>query len=108
MGQGFSPPNGDATRAFEQKAQTCARILGEAEKLARIGALGAPLLLLVFRANDILDDLDELLLTRHPLRDKAAFAEAAALHRQLERIQAAIPSSIRGQLRHRAPAPSQG
>ena len=78
------------------KADMCDTLLTEARRLVRIGQFEAPLNQLVFRACELLDDMDEVLLALHPVRNSGDFAVAAALHRQLEHIQAAIPAARRG------------
>ena len=85
-----------ANGSLARKAEICAKILAEARRLVRIGQLGAPLNQLVFRACELLDDLDEVLVALHPARNGGEFAMAAALHRELEQIQAAIPVPNRG------------
>jgi len=85
-----------ANGPLAHQVDMCASILTEARQLVRIGQFGAPLKQLVFRACELLDDMDEVLLALHPVRNSGDFAVAAALHRQLEQIQAAIPAARRG------------
>ncbi len=86
----------DANGVLARKADLCASILAEARRLVRIGQFEAPLNQLVFRACELLEDVDEVLVALHPIRDGGAFAVAAGLHRELEQIQAAIPAASRG------------
>lgn len=94
--------------SLARKADICARILAEAHRLVRMGQLGAPLNQLVFRACELLDDLDEVLVALHPARNRVDFAAAAALHRELEQIQAAIPDQNRGRPSASRAGPSVG
>jgi hypothetical protein len=82
-------------RPLAREAEICARNLAEARRFVRIGEFGPPLNHLVFRACEILDGMDELLVALHPARNGDEFAMAAALHRELEQIQAAIPVASR-------------
>jgi hypothetical protein len=92
----LDPPPQDAWvgvgLALARKADLCAEVLAEARRLVRIGRFGAPLNQLVFRARELLEDLDEVLVALHPARNAGEFSAAAALHRELEKIQAAIPA----------------
>jgi len=49
----------------------------------------------VARANELLDDADEMLLALDPPSDSRAFAAAAEAHRQLEIVEAAITAMRR-------------
>ena len=73
----------------------CDVVLVEARSRIRIGTLDARLDELVALAGEILDDLDTVLVTLDPLRHASDFATAARLHRDLEQIQSAIPSTSR-------------
>ena len=73
----------------------CDVILVEARSQIRIGKFAARLDELVFLAGEILDDLDIVLVKLDPLHDALEFAAAARLHRDLEHVQSAIPSSNR-------------
>ncbi len=86
--------NGSVTR----KAEVCDKVLAEARRLVRIGQHGPILNQLVFRACELLDDMDEELVLLHPVRNGGEFAIAAALHRELEQIQAAIPAHYRDRI----------
>ncbi len=70
----------------------CASILSDAQRLVRIGQFDTRLNQFVYHACELLDDMDEVLVSLHPVRDAADFTTAAGLHRVLEQIQAAIPS----------------
>ena len=76
----------------------CARTLVEAARLVRLGQLGPLLEQRISRACEVLDDIDDVLITLSPERNGAEFATAAALHRELEQIQAAIPVPLRKRL----------
>jgi len=84
---------GDALRW--PHAMLCARLLAKARWRARLGRFDARLVEWVYLASDLLDDLDEVLLTAHRSRDERYFAIAARLHRKLEQVQAAIPPAKR-------------
>lgn len=72
------------------KADICAKVLAQAHKLFHGGQLEASVGPLLLRAADLLDDIDELVLPLHPIRNVEEFALAARLHRDLESAQAAI------------------
>ena len=74
----------------------CDVLLVEARSRIHIGKFDARLDELVFLAGEILDDLDTVLVQLDPLHDASDFAAAARLHRDLEQVQSAIPSSNRG------------
>jgi hypothetical protein len=93
-----------ADGSFARNADNCAKVLADAHRLVRISRFGPSLNQLLFRACELLDDMDEVLVALHPARNRAEFASAAALHRKLEQIQAAIPGPCRG----RVPAPQDG
>ncbi len=94
---------GVAEAAVARKARACARILAEARRLARSGQPGPPLDQSLLRAVELLDDIDEVLVVLHPARNNEEFAMAAALHRDLEQIQAVI--AVRRRVRMSVPAP---
>jgi hypothetical protein len=73
----------------------CDVVLVEARSRIRTGKLDARLDELVVLAGELLDDLDTVLVTLDPLHHASEFATAARLHRDLEQIQSAIPSSSR-------------
>lgn len=50
---------------------------------------------LLGRACELLDEIDEALVARHPVRGQEVFARAAALHRDLEAIQSLMPPDRR-------------
>jgi hypothetical protein len=76
----------------------CARVIGKARWRARLRRHDARLAALLALADDRLGDLDETLVRCHPVRDALLFIEAARLHRELEQIQASIPSARRRRL----------
>jgi hypothetical protein len=75
---------------FDRKAGLCASVLVESTRLSRDGRQGAPLRRLIARACELLDELDELLVTLRPSRDSREVATAAVLHRELEHVQDAV------------------
>ena len=84
-----------ARETFSAKADFCADVLLEAHRLARLERAASQLNQYVARACDLLDDMDEVLVTLDPVHDSSDFATAAALHRQLECIQAAMSARRR-------------
>ena len=80
------------------KARICANVLTEARRLANAATFGPSLNQLIARACELLDDIDEILIALDPVRDARDFATAAALHRELEHIQAVVPARQRGRL----------
>jgi len=78
------------------KARICANVLTEARRLADAETFGPLLNQLIARACELLDDIDEILITLDPVGDAGNFATAAALHRKLEQIQAIVPARWRG------------
>ena len=79
-----------------RKARICASVLTEARRLADAENFGPLLNQLVARACVLLDELDEILIALDPVRDVGEFSKAAALHRDLEHIQASVPAQWRG------------
>ncbi len=105
-----SPPPLDRCRligvteaAVARKAHACDRILAEARRLVRTRQLGPPLDQSLLRACELLDDIDDMLVVLHPALNDEEFAMAAALHRDLEQIQALI--AARHRVRMTMPAP---
>lgn len=80
----------------ERLAELCAGALAESRRLVVRENFGAPLGQLLARATDVLDRIDEVLVGLDPQRDSQAFARAAALHRELEAVQARVPAVYRG------------
>jgi hypothetical protein len=74
----------------------CAQVLKEAHRLSGLSIYTADFGRLLSRASELLDEIDELLLTLHPESNPSEFAMAAELHRTLEQIQASIPARFRG------------
>jgi len=73
----------------------CDVLLVEARSRVRLCKFDARLDELIFLAGEILDDLDTVLVQLDPVHDASEFAAAAPLHRDLERVQSAIPPSNR-------------
>ena len=86
----LSGAHGDVPSDLERQAGLCAKVLAEARRLSSEGIFGAPLYRVVFRAGELLDDLDEILVDLDPVSDGPSFALAAKLHRELEQLQASI------------------
>jgi hypothetical protein len=82
-----------------RKADICADTLEEARKLSQLRKHGPPLNALVARAGELLDDLDEMIVTLDPMRNTQAMAVTARLHGQLEQIEAAVAAARRGEAR---------
>ena len=85
-----------------RKAETCARALAEARNLSAAGQFGALPNHLVVRAGELLDDIDEILVTLEPTGNGPSFAMAATLHRELEQILATLTELRRGVVPPRA------
>ena len=92
---------------FARKSDLCAKVLAEARRLSRIGVTGSPLHQLAQRATELLEEMDEILALLQPADGAAGIAVSAALHRELDFVQAAIgqqhaaeeadsPASLRG------------
>ena len=94
---------GVAEAVVARKSRACARILAEARRLARTRQLGPPHDESLLRAGELLDDIDDMLIVLHPARNDEEFAMAAALHRDLEQIQAVI--AVRARVRVSMAAP---
>jgi len=90
--------------AVARKGHACDRILADARRLVRTGQLGQPLDQSLLRACELLDDIDDMLVVLHPSLNDEEFATAAALHRDLERIQELI--AARHRVRMSMPAPA--
>jgi len=91
-GRTSAVPDHTTARVLER----CAKLIGKARWRARLRIHDSCLSGLLADANELLDELDEVLVRCHPVRDAALFAEAARLHRDLARIQASVPSVRRG------------
>ena len=81
---------------FFQRAAFCSGTLSEARRLVTESAFGSTLSGLLARACDVLDDMDEILITLNPREHREAYLRAAELHRALEEIQALVPRQFRG------------
>ncbi len=92
----------DARRVWrdeqERLANLCARAAAEARRLVTRELFGPTLAQLLGRVSDILDEIDDVLMGLDPDHDGDAFARAAALHRELEAIQARVPREHRRML----------
>ena len=84
---GTSACTGDLTT---HRADQCDRILAELLELARMGASGTRLDNLLNRVSDLLDDFDQVLIVRNPVRDHKDFVLAARLHRLVDQVHVAI------------------
>jgi len=72
-----------------RKADLCARILRDAQRLVRTGQRGAPVRPLVARASELLDDMDEMLLVHQAAGGSDDAAIAVTLRRALAHIEEA-------------------
>lgn len=104
-----TPPREPAVHAdLDRKARLCAETLAEAERRLAEGSASVLVDELVHRATDLLDEIDQILLTLHVRRQHGAFMSAANLHRQLAGLLAQVPRALRSGLRRprppRAPA----
>jgi hypothetical protein len=72
------------------KSDICAKVLAEVRKLSQAGQFGTLPNRLVVRASELLEDMDEILVALDPARNRRSFAIAAAMHRELEQIQATL------------------
>jgi len=79
----------------ERVAELCAGALAESRRLVVRQAFGTTLAQSLDRACDFLDRMDEVLVGLDPERDGEAFARSAALHRELETVQARVPREYR-------------
>ena len=78
------------------RAAVCKGFLFAARELVLHGGSGKPLNRLLARANEVIDDIDDVLVDLDPVRDATTFAVAAGLQRQLEEVQASITERRRG------------
>jgi hypothetical protein len=92
-----SVTGGDVPPDLASKADICAKVLAEARKLSLAGQFGTLPNQLVARAGELLDDIDEILLTLDPARNRPSFAIAATLHRELAYIQSTLTNWRRRQ-----------
>jgi len=74
--------------ALARKADLCAMVLAEARRLARLGQSGSVLNQLLNRAQELLEDIDEILVVLGRNADAPERAIAAALHRDVESMRA--------------------
>ena len=87
---------GDTPPELTRKSDICAKVLAEARKLAQAGQFGSLPIQLVVRAGELLDDMDEILVALDPAMNRECFALAAALHRELEQVQATLTNLRKG------------
>ena len=90
---------------FAQKVTMAASVLAEARRVAERADFGPLLNQLIGQAWEFLDDLDEILVTLDPVCNGRDFATAAALHRELEQVHAAIPTRRRAVSARQASSP---
>ncbi len=81
--------------ALAAKSEVCGTALAESRRLAEIGKFGGTFAQIMIRAEELLDEMDEILIGLHPVRGALEFSRVAALHRELEEIQAALPQEWR-------------
>jgi hypothetical protein len=96
-----------ARAELQRKAGYCAGALQEARRLAATGRFGAACSRLLARADDVLDEIDEILVGLYPRRDHESFLQAAQLHRELETIQSRTPREFRWIVRRHAACATQ-
>jgi hypothetical protein len=89
-------PLGQAAVMVACGGRVCAQVLKEARRLSGLSIYNADIGRLLSRACELLDEIDELLVTVQPEWYPKEFALAAELHRTLEQLQAAIPPRFRG------------
>jgi hypothetical protein len=79
-----------------RKANICSKVLAEARRCVQLGKFGRPLVQLLARAGELLEEMDELLVVFDPEVNGRDFAIAALLHRELEFIQSEVSAQKRG------------
>lgn len=100
------PARADAPAACVPRvAIACDAVLARARQVSAAGSPRGRTAPLVAFARELLDDLDDHLVALHPVRDAAAFALAARLHRELAWIEAATPRERSRPDRSRIPQP---
>ncbi len=77
------------------KVDLCANALREARRLAEAKEFGSTVCRLLVRANELLEDIDEILIGVDPVQDHEAFARMAGLQRELEALLAVMPREHR-------------
>jgi hypothetical protein len=77
------------------RADICSEALDRARSLSQLGRPEPPLLQLLARARELLDEIDEMLAVLDPSSDRLQFATVATLHRRLEHLQATIATQPR-------------
>jgi len=78
-----------------RKADYCARVLAEARRISEVDQFGGLLNQMVARAVELLDEMDEILVTLDPTSNGPIFSTAGKLHRELEHIQAVVMAQRR-------------
>jgi hypothetical protein len=96
---GWRPPRDE----LAYKADLCRSALTEARRQIASQRFGPALGQLLARASELQDDMDDALIALDPRANCDAFARVAALHRDLEAIQALLPREFRRQSRENRP-----
>ncbi len=95
----FEPARGATAEnlhtGLARKANICSKVLADARRCVQLGNFGRPLVQLVARAGELLEDMDELLVVFDPEVNGRDFAIAALLHRELELIQSEVSAQRR-------------
>jgi len=84
---------------LDRKADLCWGVLGQAEERAASAPGSVVFVQLVHRAIDLLDEIDEILVSLNVSRRHATFVRAAELHRRLEVALSRVPKALRSSLR---------
>lgn len=79
-----------------RKANICSKVLAQARRSVQLGEFGRPLVQLLTRAGELLEEMDELLVVFDPEVNGRDFAIAALLHRELEFVQSEVSIRRRG------------
>ena len=79
--------------ALEHKFRLCGSILAQGRRLVAAGVHGPMFALLLSRASDILDEVDEIMLRLHLDADHDSFARVATMRRELEDFQLIVEGS---------------
>jgi hypothetical protein len=77
------------------EAVLCMSALTEARRQIVARRFGPLLSQLLARVCELLDEMDEVLISLDPVREHEAFVRLAALHRELEEVQSLVPSKYR-------------
>lgn len=96
---------GSIARAnFDRWSSICADLISEAERPSANGMSGGRYFQVLYRANAVLDDMDEALLASRVGREHPKFLEAALPHRRFEQCLQKIPTPLRASMRRGAEA----